>query len=258
MNVAMMQPSFLPWIGFFELVYKSDIFVFLDDFQFSVQSYHQRNRLFIDKGRIDWYTAPVVKSISFKNQLNLTRLNDSQNWRLKMWKRIKQNYSKAAFFSTIGPIVERWLMSPADSLAEMNISLIRQLCDIMGIDREFRFSSDFKTDSVRSSRVVDILKWCRADRYYCAKGSFPYMKEEGIFPIKETEVFFQDFMYVPYLQIGSPDKFVPYLSIIDTLMNTGPENTLDFIKCGTHRWLRWDEMTTADITAPDMGEYIDN
>ena len=61
MNVAMMQPTFLPWLGYFQLIYKSDIFIFLDDFQFSVQSYHQRNKLFVNQDQVDWYTVPIKK-----------------------------------------------------------------------------------------------------------------------------------------------------------------------------------------------------
>ena len=65
MKVAMMQPTFLPWQGYFELIYQADCFIFLDDFQFSVQSYHQRNRLFVNRDQVGWYTVPVKKSNAF-------------------------------------------------------------------------------------------------------------------------------------------------------------------------------------------------
>ena len=105
MNVAMMQPAFMPWQGFFELIYRAERFVFLDDFQFSVQSYHQRNRLFVNKGQVDWYSVSVMKSVSFGAPLNETKLNETIPWRQKMWKRLQQNYAKAPFYAAIAPAV---------------------------------------------------------------------------------------------------------------------------------------------------------
>lgn len=107
MNVAMMQPAFIPWQGLFELIYKADIFIFLDDFQFSVQSYHQRNRLFVDKERVDWYTVPVLKSVSFGLPLNQTRISEQAPWRQKMWKRIYHNYAKAPFYEMTAPHIQK-------------------------------------------------------------------------------------------------------------------------------------------------------
>ena len=74
MNVAMMQPTFLPWQGFFSLVYQSDAFIFLNDFQFSFQSFHQRNRLFVNQNQVEWYTAVVDKKTSFLRPLNETKM----------------------------------------------------------------------------------------------------------------------------------------------------------------------------------------
>jgi hypothetical protein len=248
MDVAMMQPAFMPWLGLFELILKSDIFIFLDDFQFSVQSYHQRNRLFFDRGRAGWYTAPVKKADSFKLPLNRTKINESIPWRRKMWKSINMNYSKAPYFKKIAPAVEKWLMKANESLSEQNIELIMLVCNELGITTEFRHSSDHYSQSKASHRVLDLLQWSKADRYYCAKGSFPYMREEGIFPVEEIEVLFQDFKPKPYYQVGSPDHFITYLSVLDALMNVGPEHSLELIKNGTEKWLSWNDM--AEIFSP--------
>ncbi|MBI4685904.1 MAG: WbqC family protein [Nitrospirae bacterium] len=242
MNVAMMQPSFMPWQGFFELILKSDIFIFLDDFQFSVQSYHQRNRLFIDKGKVGWYTIPVQKSISFRTALNKTKINESTPWRMKMWKRIEHNYSKAAYYRTLAQQIKEWLFIPAETLAGQNIAFIKLVCNLLNINREMRASSDLLSKERGSKRVLELLRWCKAEKYYCANGSFSYMREEGIFPVDDIEVLFQDFKPVPYYQIGSPNAYMPFLSIIDALMNIGPESTLEFIKAGTPKWLLWDDM----------------
>jgi hypothetical protein len=241
-NVAMMQPTFMPWMGYFELIYNSDIFIFLDNFQFSIQSWHQRNRLFVNRDQVDWYTIPVNKTDSFLAQLDQTVINASIPWRKKMVKRIEHNYSKADYFDEVFPLVEGWLKTEMETLAEQNMLLILNLCAMLGIDRKFRKSSGISLSGVRSYRVLELLRLCNADHYYCAKGAFGYMLEDAVFPVDGIEVLFQDFMHIPYKQIGSSDRFIPSLSIIDALMNVGPEMTHEMISHGTAKWLTWDDM----------------
>lgn len=242
MNVAMMQPAFMPWLGYFELIYRSDRFIFLDDFQFSVQSYHQRNRLFVNRGQVDWYTVPVQKSVSFKAPLNETVINEKIPWRKKAWKRIQANYSKAPYYDEIAPIIEDWLLTPAGSLAAQNIAFIKTACSLMGIKRDFRYSSQYPSESQRSARVLELLRHCGANRYYCARGSFGYMLEDTVFPVNDIEVLFQDFKPQPYYQVCAIDGFIPFLSVVDSLLNVGPEATLAMIQTGTGKWLPWSGM----------------
>jgi hypothetical protein len=242
MKVAMMQPAFLPWQGFFELICQSERFVILDDFQFSIQSYHQRNRLFVDKERVDWYSVPIRKSISFGAPLNQTSINEDIPWRVKMWKRIQQNYSKASYYPLIAPLIQRWLFERADSLAAQNIGFIMSVCEVLGYKREFILGSHFSSTAKRSERVAELLRLNLADVYYCARGSFDYMMADGLFPLSDTEVLFQDFHPTAYSQIGSQNTFFPCLSVLDALMNVGPERTAALIAQGTPRWLTWDEM----------------
>lgn len=254
MKVAMMQPSFLPWQGFFELIYQSERFIFLDDFQFSVQSYHQRNRLFINRRKIDWYTVPIQKSSSFKLPLNKVSIMETIPWRVKMWKRIQQNYSKAIYYREIAPLIENWLLSHTQSLAENNVKFIMIVCHILNLHREFRLSSQLTTENQRSAKVLELLRWCEAGQYYCARGSFDYMLEDGVFPVDDIKILFQDFKPAAYQQVGSPDTFVPYLSVLDALMNIGPSQTMELIMHGTKNWLSWDEMVVESLNRNALKE----
>jgi len=155
---------------------------------------------------------------------------------------MQQNYSKAQFFGQLSDLIENWLFTSFNSLAEQNTALIRELCDILGLQKQFYSSSENPSSKLRSERVFELLRWSGADFYYCANGSFDYMFEEGIFPIADTEVFFQDFKTEPYDQVGSPEKFVPSLSVLDALFNVGPEATGELIRSGTKKWITWDEM----------------
>jgi hypothetical protein len=255
MNVAMMQPAFMPWQGFYELIIRADIFIFLDDFQFSVQSYHQRNRLFVNAGQVDWYNVPVERS-SFKMPLNRAIINESIPWRTKALTRMQLNYCKAPYYQEVFPRIEDWLLTRCSSLAEQNITLILAICKLLGIEREFRMSSQFPTASQRSERVLELLRWCGATKYYSARGSFTYMMNDGIFPVPDIAVLFQNYAPRPYRQVGSPSTFIPYLSILDAILNIGPQNTLELIRTGTDRWNTWDEMLQSAATTSHAGEEV--
>lgn len=240
MKIAMMQPAFLPWQGYFELICKSDVFIILDDFQFSVQSYHQRNRLFVNKGQIGWYTVPVHKNVSFGGRISDAAINNDLPWHVKMWKRIEQNYSKAHYFREIAPFIEDWLFSPNKYIADLNIAFIKMVCRQLNISTEIRLSSQFTTNACRSQKVLELLRWAGATQYLCAKGAFGYMKEDAVFPVDDIEVLFQDYIPKRYGQVGSPDGFVPFLSVLDALLNIGPVQTVELIENGTVKWLTWE------------------
>jgi WbqC-like protein family len=240
-DVALMQPTFMSWLGFFELIDAADVFVVLDDFQFSHQSWQQRNRLFVNPGQPGWYTLPV-RGGAWHGALNEAQISDEAPWRERMWKRLEANYGRAPFFDAIAPGVRDWLFTPADSVAAMNSALIRHVCALLGITTTFRRSSEHPSEAKRSARVLELLQWAGADRYRCTQGSFGYMKEDGLFPDAPVEVLFQNHVPVPYPQIGSPAEFVPSLSALDALFNVGPQRTLELVRGGTRRWLTWSEM----------------
>lgn len=242
MKISMMQPTFLPWMGYFELIMKADVFIFLDDFQYSVQSYHQRNRLFINKNQVDWYTVPVIKNKSFEKPINEVVINEQNPWRKKFLKRIENNYSKAEYYSDVFPIIKEVLEEKHQNLAQLNMRIIELIIKNLQIDTEIRRSSEFSSEKKRSERVLELLKLTGAKEYYSAQGSFEYMFEDKIFPVKEIDVYFQDFVPQEYKQIGSSENFIPYLSVIDVLMNNGFDNTKELISSGTREWLDWSQM----------------
>ena len=248
-KVSMMQPSFLPWQGLFELIFNSDKFIFLDDFQFSVQSHHTRNKLFVNKGQVDFYSVPVQKSKCFQLNLNQVLPVQNRNWQEKLLRTLEYNYKKAPFFNDIFGRISLIINQEYPSLAELNMALIKEFCLILGIKCEFLYSSDYTkeshSDATRTKRVLELLNWSQATEYLCAFGSFDYMKEDE-FDYKNNHVVFQNYKPKPYKQIHS-EKFVPYLSVLDALFNVGPDVTLFLIKNGTEKWLDWDERDKLSI-----------
>ncbi len=241
-RVAMMQPTFLPWLGYFELILKSNIFIFLDDFQFVYQSYHQRNRLFVNRDQVGWLTVPVDKKRSFEKPLNETQIQEGP-WRKKMWRVIENNYLKTPFFAEYAEQIRPFIVEPKANLAEQNMGIIRLLCDIFGKSQNAFIQSSFlSSGGKRSLLVKNILKAVQADIYLVAHGSFEYMRQDGVFPVKGVEARFQDAHLIEYPQYGSTKGFISHLSVLDALFNIGAERTRDLILQSTEHWLTWDEM----------------
>jgi hypothetical protein len=199
---------------------------------------------FVNRKQMDWYSVTVNKSPSSAAPLNRAIINEDSLWRVKMWKRIQQNYSRAGYYSLIAPPIEGWLLKKSESPAALNITFIRMICDVLGFSKEFLLSSQFPSSAQRSQRVVELLRLTDADSYYCVKGSFEYMLADGLFLISDAEVLFQYFRPHAYFQAGLPDNFISYLSGLDALMNAASERTEKFISQGTSKWLTWDEMKT--------------
>jgi hypothetical protein len=239
MKVSGMQPAFMPWQGYFELIDEADVFVLCDDFQYESQSWQRRNRLFVAKNQVDWYGAQIHVRGCSQAPINAVPVDDSEKWRVGIWRRLEYNYHKAPYFEEVAPSVREWLFGQYRSLAELNQAFIELACRQLGIETQIRLSSQSVSDSRRSERVIDLLQWCGATTYLCATGSFEYMASDGLFQNCDIEVLFQDFRPRPYRQIGSPEDFVPNLSVLDALLNVGPAATLELIRHGTPKWLTW-------------------
>jgi len=194
-----------------------------------VQSYHQRNRLFVNHDQVGWYTVPIKKSNSFGVELNNTSFDESRNWRKKLTQRLQQNYSKTSFYDNVFPSISEIINDRVDDLSTLNIKLIKAIVELFGWEKVWKLSSSLPTKSTRSERVLELLKWSEASHYYAAGGSFDYMKEDNIFPVPNIEILFQKFHIEGYLQKNSSIGFVPSLSVLDALFNIGPEDTARII-----------------------------
>jgi hypothetical protein len=219
--VAIMQPTFLPWQGYFALAAAADVFVFLDDAQFSRQSFHHRNRVFSKPDQVQWITLPVGHA-GRPEALNEVRPLLDPRFLRKTRSLLAQSYGRTPFFDEIFPFVSDWLADDsASSLADRNISFIQWVAALMGLKTEFKRSSALQCDGQRSQRLLNILSATGAASYISPRGSYDYMRDEGLFAAREASTFFQSFQPQSYPQVQSRD-FVPYLSMLDALFQVGP------------------------------------
>jgi hypothetical protein len=227
-TVAIMQPTYLPWIGYFDLIDQSDCFVFLDSVQFNKRSWQQRNRIKGPEG-ILWLTVPVL-SKGRRDQIILdVAIDPSASFQEKHIKMITHVYSKAPFFGKYIDELSLIFSRSHKFLADLNVDLIRWLCTQIGIGTQMVTSSSIDVEGKKVRLLVEICEALEADRYLSAEGSRTYIEENNLFGQSGIDLAYQAYHHPQYRQLHG--TFEPYLSVLDLLFNEGP-SSLAVIRTG--------------------------
>ncbi len=217
--VCIMQPTYLPWIGYFDLIDQSDTFVFLDTVAFARQSWQQRNRIATPQGPL-WLTVPVHRQIG--QLISETTVDNTKRWRHKHWASLTANYRRAPFWPRYAPVLEEIYDREWTSLAELDITLITTLCELAGIPAAFeRASAMTALRGERTGRLVEICRRLGADTYLSPLGSLGYLEGDTAFASAGIELVFHGYEHPAYAQAGG--GFESHLSFLDTLLNMGPD-----------------------------------
>lgn len=221
MKIGILQPGYLPWLGFFEQMYKSDIFVIYDDVQYDKNGWRNRNKIKTAKGA-QWLTVPVSVHFQSHQLVKDVKVDNSIDWKKKHLFSIKQSYSKSIFFDKYIDIFENAYARHWDYIIDIDMHFIKQLADMLGIkDKNVVLSSSFNIKGSRMERLVGICKKYKADTFYEGSAGREYI-EEGIFSKNGIKVEYQDYKHPEYTQLYG--EFIPYLSIVDLLFNHGSES----------------------------------
>ena len=225
------QPTYLPWVGYFDLIDQSDCVVFLDSVQFEKRGWQQRNRL---KGsdRILWLTVPVKTKGRRDQKIMDVEIDQSQSYTDKHLSSITHYYRKAPFFDDYIAGITRILAKSHRQLADLNLELIGWLCECFGIKKKMVRSSLLGKDTRRTELLVEICKAMDADVYLSTPGSREYIEEDGLFGSSGVEVVYHRYEPSSYRQLHG--EFMPYLSALDLLLNEGPAS-LEIIRAGRRR-----------------------
>lgn len=227
MKIAIMQPTYLPWLGYFNLIKTSDKFVFFDDVQFAKRSWQQRNRILLN-GKEKMLTIPVLSKGKFNQCINEALTDDSLNWKKSHLLIIKSAYSKHPHGKNMIDLMEFCYNNTSNNLSDINTTIIIQLAKKIGLQTEFLFSSSLQASGKKSDYLLQICKELNASTYLSALGSKEYIEQEGLFASSNIEVIYQHFELKEYRQIKA-QEFCPYMSIIDLIANVGFENVLEYI-----------------------------
>lgn len=223
MKVAIHQPQYLPWPGYFNKILQCDIFVFLDDVQYKKNEWQNRNKIKTATGE-QWLTVPV--HYKFGQKINEVKIDNKIFWFKDHLKSIKINYSKSIFFHEFFPYVENFLNKEYEKLVDVNIESVKMILFYLGIKKKIVLSSDLQVEGEKTQRLVNICKKLKADVYVSGIGAKDYLEIEE-FKKNNIKVVFQQYTTPEYPQLFG--KFIPNLSIIDMIFNTGKEKTLELI-----------------------------
>lgn len=230
MLAAIMQPTFLPWCGYFDLIDQVDVFVFLDTVQFEKQTWQQRNRIKTPSG-LEWLTVPVFNSHRFGQPIRDVEIKLGE-FPGKHLRALRQHYAGCNHYVDYAESMEAVFTAAAKhrSLACLNIELIRWLASAIGISTPMLIASEIPAKGQRSDRLVAILRQIGADAYRSPRGSLAYLSEDRMtFRRAGIPVSFQTYTQPSYRQRYEP--FVAGASTIDLLFNHGVASA-DILRSG--------------------------
>ncbi len=226
MKCAIMQPHYMPWSGYFNLIASVDKFVFYDDVQFEKQSWQNRNRILLNHQSF-FITVPSHRE-HLEQPIHLIRIEDGSNWREKQIRLLQQTYAKHPFSSDMLEIAKIVLDKSNTLLADLDIKIIEAVCSKLGLSKTFVRSSSLNILGDRSDRLINICKALDCDEYLSPPGSRDYIEEDGKFRDNPIKLRFQNFEPQPYVQ-KNEQAFVSHLSFLDVVANLGWAKTLDYI-----------------------------
>lgn len=221
--ISIRQPGYFPYLGFFKKIESADVFVFLDDVQYTRSDWDNRNKIETTDGPM-WLTIPILNKS--KEFLNEVKIDHTQNWIYKHKSAIKFSYQNTPFFDLYWKDIESILDKKYTKLIDLNMKLINYFKSVLDINTETVFSSDLKINSNGSEKLCQICMKLKADTYLSGELGQNYL-DLKLFENNQIKIIFEEFKHPTYSQMNS--KFLPNMSIIDLLFNEG-DNSINILK----------------------------
>ena len=221
MNCVILQPSYIPWRGYFHQIYKADVFVFYDDVQFDRRGWRNRNRIKTSDGA-KWLTIPVYSKghQTHSTPINRIRISWERSWNSDHWNTIRHSYSKAPYFQRYAPLLEDFYGRRPELMADFTIDLTIALAHELGIaGKRFLRASELRVSGSKTERLIGILQGLGATRYLSGPSAADYLDEDQ-FRSAGITLEYMVYDYPAYDQLYPP--FDPQVSILDLLFMAGP------------------------------------
>jgi len=226
--VAIHQPNFLPWLGFFDKIRRCDTFVVMDNAQFSKTGGTWTNRVqMMVSGKPAWITVPIVRAYHGVRPIREMQINDLQPWRDKVLRTIDLNYRRAPHFEEVSPVIQELVEQRTTDLAAYNLTAITTLCQALKLATPFVLGSTLPTEGRATDLLIEMVRAVGGNAYLAGGGSGGY-QEDHMFQEAGIELVYQDFRHPIYEQIN-PGEFRPGLSVVDALMNCGFEGVRNLL-----------------------------
>ena len=221
MRISIMQPGYLPWLGFFELLARCELFVILDDVRFTKRDWRSRNRIRTKQGWI-WLTVPVLSKKRTDQLILEAEINNEERWRQAHHKCLMIHYARAPYFKNYIDFFKELYARPWDRLIDLDMAVLSFLAQAMNIATPVIRSSQLEIRQVSGNdRILAICKKLGASTVYDSQGAKAFI-DMPVFNQSGIKVEFQEFRHPVYRQIYYP--FLPYMSAVDLLFNEGPRS----------------------------------
>ncbi len=222
MNCVILQPSYIPWRGYFHQIKKADVFVFYDDVQYDHHGWRNRNRIKTPRG-LKWLTIPLRSTGEQWRTSSICEMQISPdgNWSRKHFETLQHNYSKAPYYSDSLPMLKRWYENPPTRLADFTIETTIELARQLGIEAtQFMRSSTLGCSGSKTERLLEILQKIAATHYISGPAAKDYL-DVALLNSAGITVEWMVYDYPEYPQLFPP--YEPQVSALDLLLNTGPQ-----------------------------------
>ncbi len=226
MIAAIMQPTYFPWAGYFNLINQADIFFFLDDAQFVKGSWHNRNRILRNSKEV--FITISLKKKKIETAINNCSVLDLQNWKKDHTNILYSSYLKHPFFSCISEIIDCYDKISFNNLSEINIFFIKFICEKLLINSNFIKVSEIGILGKRTDRIIKILEKFNVKKYISPVGSKKYLTKDKFIERTNIILTFNNFISKKYIQLNN-ENFIENLSILDVIANLGWKGTKIYI-----------------------------
>ena len=217
-TAAILQPGYMPWLGFFDQMKKVDVFVYYDDVQYDKHGWRNRNRLKGAGGPV-WLTVPVLHKGKSLQLVKDVEISKSQQWATKHVRTIEQLYAKAPFSTSYLPALSDVLCKDWQRLVDLNYEVIDLMRRWLDIDTPIIYASSLNIGGGQTERLVNICKHLEATEYLTGLAAKGYLDTEK-FEHAKINVRWHDYTQPKYVQLHG--SFVSHLSALDLLLNEGP------------------------------------
>ncbi len=222
MKVVVLQPSYIPWRGYFHQVQKADVFVFYECVQYDADGWRNRNQIKTAQGPL-WLTIPVHAKghTSAGTAIKDVPIDPAKPWRQKHWRTIEQSYAKAPHFKEHAGWLREFYDRTDPLLADFTCDLTVAIARELGIAHtRFVRSSTMSLHGAKTDRLLSLLTQLGATHYISGPSARSYMNE-GKFAAAGITLEYMQYDYPSYPQLHG--SFAPNVSVLDLLFNTGPD-----------------------------------
>jgi len=231
---AIMQPTFMPWIGYFDMIDQVDTFVLYDDVQLAKRSWQVRNRIKTPNGEL--YLNLPIKKTKHRDDLLIceAELSYDEKWIDKHLKSIEGSYRKAPHFASVFPFIAEHYQQQYTLLSDFNANFIQNVAARIGIKTTILRATDIaNVTGAKDHRLADICNKISCNEYLSPQGSAAYIEAEkpgGELTSRNIALYYHFYKHPVYSQVYG--DFLPYMGITDLLLNEGFENSLSIIRSG--------------------------